>query len=77
MSLCELAGLSFCAGTAAGMSMVTLMGDTHAEWKEQVISKYFDGISVRIERYSHTEWNRSDSTVYARMLCRFNVNGML
>ncbi len=67
-TLCELAGVDPPADQLEGMSMMSLMNDENAQWKDHVISKYFDGISVRTDQYLYTEWSKSDTLAYARML---------
>ena len=68
-TLSELAGLSLPSDQLEGTSMLPLIEDTrtNAEWKEQVVSKYYDGVSIKTDRYLYTEWSNLDS-VYARML---------
>ena len=68
-TLNELAGLPLPSDQLEGTSMLPLIKDasTDTAWKEQVVSKYHDGVSIKTDRYLYTEWSNPDS-VYARML---------
>lgn len=37
-------------------------------WKKAVFSRYFNGDSVKTDRYRYTEWRGKDGKTYARML---------
>ncbi|MBN1359374.1 MAG: sulfatase [Sedimentisphaerales bacterium] len=66
-SLCELCDLPR-PGHLEGRSFVPLLKEPEQIWKEAVYSRYYNGTSVRTERYCYTEWAREDGTMYARML---------
>jgi len=51
-----------------GKSFVPLLKNPNLSWKEAVFSRYFNGDSVKTDRYRYTEWRKKDSTTYARML---------
>ncbi|MBL7153031.1 MAG: sulfatase [Phycisphaerae bacterium] len=66
-SLCELCGLP-APGHLEGKSFVPLLKKPNLAWKEAVYSRYFNGDSVKTDRYRYTQWRRKDGEVYARML---------
>jgi len=66
-TLCELAGLDL-PDHLEGKSLVPLVNDPGKDWKNFVISKWFDGLTIKTSQYSYTEWSESDSSTYARML---------
>ena len=69
-SLCELTGLPV-PHHLQGMSFVPLLTNPDQPWKEYAFSKWFNGFSIKNDRYRYTEWSRKDSnavTEYARML---------
>lgn len=66
-SLCDLAGLPI-PEHLEGASLVPLIKNPAAPWKDAVFSRYFDGDSVKTEGYRYTEWRRKDGQRYARML---------
>jgi arylsulfatase A-like enzyme len=51
-----------------GKSFVPLMKNPDRVWKEAVFSRYYNGDSVKTDRYRYTEWHRNNGTRYARML---------
>ncbi|HIJ53587.1 MAG TPA: sulfatase [Planctomycetes bacterium] len=51
-----------------GKSFAPLMKKPNRLWKKAVFSRYFNGDSVKTDRYRYTEWRRKDGKVYARML---------
>ncbi len=65
-TLCELAGLPL-PQHLDGKSVVPLLHDPDRKWKDAVYSRYFNGTSVRTDRYRYTRWRRN-RTQYARML---------
>lgn len=67
-TLAAMAGLEAPANQLEGASMVPLLENENADWKNQVISKYFNGLSIKTDDYLYTEWSRTDEDVYARML---------
>ena len=67
-TLAALADLEPPVSQLEGASMVSLLHDKNAEWKNQVVSKYHDGVSIKTDDYLYTEWSRTDEDVYARML---------
>ncbi len=66
-SLCQLCNLPLPAHLE-GRSFVPLMKKPNRLWKEAVFSRYYNGDSVKTDRYRYTEWRRKDGTIYARML---------
>ncbi len=66
-SLCELADLPK-PDHLEGRSFASLVKEPGEAWKEAVYSRYYNGESVRTDRYCYTEWSREDGTRYARML---------
>jgi len=72
-SLCELCVLPK-PGHLAGTSFVPLLKDPKQAWKQAVYSRYFNGDSVKTDRYRYTEWRRRDGAVYARMLYDHDVD---
>jgi arylsulfatase A-like enzyme len=67
-TLAALAGIAPPTDQLDGTSMLALWEDDNPEWKDQVISKYHDGLSIKTDDYLYTEWSRTDEDVYARML---------
>jgi len=51
-----------------GKSFVSLMKNPNLPWKRAVFSRYYNGDSVKTDRYRYTEWRRKDGKTYARML---------
>ncbi|MHC4555841.1 MAG: sulfatase [Planctomycetota bacterium] len=66
-SLCELCNLSL-PDHLQGKSFVPLLKNPKLLWKEAVFSRYFNGDSVKTDRYRYTEWRRKNNVKYARML---------
>ena len=66
-SLSELCNLPLPAHLQ-GRSFVSLMKKPNRLWKKAVFSRYYNGDSVKTDRYRYTEWRRKDGTMYARML---------
>ena len=72
-SLCELCGLEQ-PGHLQGKSFVPLLKNPDMPWKEAVYSRYFNGDSVKTDRYRYTQWRRKDGRIYARMLYDHKVD---
>ena len=80
-SLCEHAGLSV-PDQLQGLSFVPLMENPRRNWKTAAFSRYFDGDSVRTDRYRYTEWRRENlvpglayaTEEYSRMLYDHSVD---
>lgn len=66
-SLCELADLPR-PSHLEGRSFVPLLTEPKQAWKEAIYSRYYNGESVRTDRYCYTEWARQGGKPYARML---------
>lgn len=66
-TLCELAGLS-APEHLEGRSFVPLLRDPDRPGKKAIYSRYFNGQSVRTDRYCYTEWAKGSARPYARML---------
>lgn len=67
-TLAALAGIEPPIHQLEGASMLPLLGDENVEWKQQVVSKYHDGLSIKTKNYLYSEWSSADTTIYARML---------
>jgi iduronate 2-sulfatase len=72
-SLCELCGLPV-PSHLQGSSFVPLMKAPKHSLKKAVFSRYFNGDSVKTDRYRYTEWRRKSGEVYARMLYDHSVD---
>jgi arylsulfatase A-like enzyme len=72
-SLCELCELPLPAHLQ-GKSLVPLLKDPNLPWKRAVFSRYYNGDSVKTDRYRYTEWRRKNGDVYARMLYDHSVD---
>jgi len=72
-SLCELCVLSS-PDHLEGSSFVPLLKNPNLEWKKAVFSRYFNGDSIKTNRYRYTEWRRKDGELYARMLYDHKVD---
>ena len=66
-TLSDLTGLEL-PGHLEGLSLSPLVDDPTMEWKDYVICKWFDGLTIKTRDYAYTEWSKSDAEVYARML---------
>jgi len=66
-SLCELCNLSL-PNHLQGKSFDPLMKNPNRLWKNAVFSRYYNGDSVKTDRYRYTEWRGKDGKTYARML---------
>lgn len=74
-TLAELCGLEM-PRHLQGNSLKPLLQNPQADWDKMAISRYYDGISVRTDRYRYTEWveqtrkggNGEVKKSYARML---------
>jgi hypothetical protein len=53
---------------------VPLLKNPNLPWKDAVFSRYFNGDSVKMDRYRYTEWRRKDGKIYARMLYDHSVD---
>ncbi len=74
-SLCELCGLGL-PSHLEGLSFVPLMKNTDLTWKKAVFSRYYNGDSIKTDRYRYTEWTRDNGIEYARMLYDHNIDPM-
>ncbi len=66
-TLCELCGISI-PETAEGNSLVPLLKNPSAEWKDHVICKYHDGLSIKTPKYLYTEWRNEQDSLISNML---------
>ncbi len=66
-TLCELAKLDL-PDHLEGRSFASLIENPNQEWKDFVICKWFDGMTIKTAKYAYTEWSKTDTTIYARML---------
>ena len=66
-TLTELAGIP-APKHLQGRSLVPLMMDPGAPWKEYAIGRYRQGDTIRSDRYRFSEYANSDGAVEARML---------
>ena len=66
-TLCELAGLEL-PDHLEGKSFVPLLENPGMKWKDFVICKFKDGLTIKTKNYAYTEWSKNDSAVYARMM---------
>ena len=67
-TLCDLAGIPV-PDACQGRSFAPLMGDPDRSWKEAAFCRYYDGDSVKTDRYLYTEWRKDDQAEpHARML---------
>ena len=72
-SLCQLCDLPL-PGHLEGNSFVLLLKNPNLPWKKAVFSRYYNGDSVKTDRYRYTEWRRKNGTMYARMLYDHSVD---
>jgi arylsulfatase A-like enzyme len=72
-TLCDLSGLQQ-PGHLAGKSFVPVMKDPNMEWKDRLVCKWFDGVSLKTDKYLYTEWSKSDTAIYERMLYNHRVD---
>ncbi|MBN2138076.1 MAG: sulfatase-like hydrolase/transferase [Sedimentisphaerales bacterium] len=72
-SLCELCDLPL-PSHLEGVSFAPLLTNPDQKWKEAVFSRYFNGDSIKTDRYRYTQWRRKDGQVYARMLYDHNTD---
>lgn len=66
-TLCELAGLPR-PKHLEGRSFARLLRDPNWPWREAIYSRYYEGESVRTDRYCYTEWAKGDGPAHSRML---------
>jgi iduronate 2-sulfatase len=66
-SLCELCDLPK-PGHLHGKSFIPLFENPNLPWKKAVFSRYFNGDSVRTNRYRYTQWKQKNGDQYAQML---------
>jgi arylsulfatase A-like enzyme len=57
-----------------GVSLLSVLDNPPAKTKKVAISRWFDGTSVRTERYRYTEWRAESGDITARMLFDLNVD---
>ncbi len=72
-SLCELCSLPV-PRHLQGKSFVPLLRNPNLPGKEAVFSRYYNGDSVKTDRYRYTEWRTKDDKVCARMLYDHSVD---
>lgn len=66
-TLCDLCGLQL-PDHLQGDSFFPLLTKPDKKWKDAAYSRFFDGDSVRTDRYRYTEYTNDKGEVYARML---------
>ncbi len=66
-TLCDLCGLSI-SDQLQGSSLAPLIENPDSRWKSAVFSRYYNGDSVKTDRYRYTEWTRDNGEMYAKML---------
>lgn len=74
-TLAELCGLE-APKHLQGKSLIPLLENPDADWDAMAISRYYDGVSIRTDRYRYTEWVEQireegygeERETYARML---------
>lgn len=66
-TLCDLAHIPK-PSHLDGESLVPLLKNPNAPWKDAVFSRFLAGESVRTKRYLYTEWSSPGKKPYARML---------
>ncbi len=69
-TLCELAGVEAPAALQ-GESLVPLLRDPGAPWRQEALTRWFDGDNVTTDRYSYSEWADAEGHVTARALFDF------
>jgi arylsulfatase A-like enzyme len=72
-TLCELSGLEL-PTHLEGKSFVPLLDDPDRNWKDFVVCKFKDGLTIKTQDFAYTEWSTSDSAIYARMLYDHNLD---
>jgi len=70
-TLCELAGIGL-PEHLEGRSFVPLIVNPSQKWKEFVVCKWHDGLTIKTRKYAYTEWSKTDCLIYARMLYNHN-----
>lgn len=66
-TLCQLCSLDI-PEYVEGKSLVPLLNNPQAEWKDYVVSKYFDGLTIRTSEYAYTEWRDDNDSLISYML---------
>jgi arylsulfatase A-like enzyme len=51
-----------------GKSMVPLVQDPGAEFKDHIISKWYEGLTIQTEQYAYTEWFTKEDSLMGKML---------
>lgn len=66
-TLCELTNLPI-PKTVEGLSLVPLLDNPESEWKDYVICKWFDGLTIKTPEYAYTEWRNANDSLITSML---------
>jgi iduronate 2-sulfatase len=66
-TLAELCGLPL-PESLDGRSMVPLLKDPDAAWKDYIVSKYFDGTTLKTSAYAYTQWSTDTDSLISEML---------
>lgn len=66
-TLAELCNLPL-PGHLEGKSMVPLVEDPEASFKNYIISKWYDGLTIQTDRYAYTEWFSKKDSLMGKML---------
>ena len=72
-TLCELVGLPLPAHLQ-GTSFVPLLSDPDVPWKQAAFSRWYNGWSLRTDRYRYTEWRNETGQITDRMLYDHNID---
>lgn len=66
-TLCDLAGLSN-PSHLDGKSFLPVLKDPELPGKDFIISKWFDGLTIKTPEFAFTEWRHENDSIYERML---------
>lgn len=72
-TLCDLCDLPL-PDHLEGESFVPVLKDPMSGGKKRLICRWRSGFSIKTDQYIYTEWNKSESNIYARMLFNHRVD---